>query len=220
MTPTFRPARGLAVVAVTGAALTLAGCLSSTTYGTGEMPMASLMREMTGGLGPRRDQGPIDYHPRPPLVQPPQVALQPPVEAAEQQRADWPTDPRAVRTRRTVADADGDGNVREEFTSADARRMKAAAASQGRSGSSARQPHLRRANDPFEGNRNYDLGASDVQAIRQAAAQRQEEDAVGRRYLTDPPLVYRQPADTAPMPDAGKPAKKRWNPFGFLASRD
>lgn len=218
MTPTFRPVRGLAVVAVTGAAMSLAGCLSSTTYGTGERPMASLMREMTGGLGTRRDQGPIDYQPRPPLVQPPKVALQPPVEGAERRRADWPTDPRSQRAARTVADADGDGNVREEFTSADVRRMKAAAEQRGRPSSGRTGRDLRRADDPFDGNRNYDLGAADVRAIKEAAA-RNQESTVGRRYLTDPPMVYRQPADTAPMPTEGK-TKKRWNPFGFLASKD
>ena len=70
----------------------LGGCGSSTTYGTGQAPEMAVFSEMTGGLtGGKKNQEPINYQPRAPLVMPPDGQLQQPIETASAEGGPWPS---------------------------------------------------------------------------------------------------------------------------------
>src|SRR5690606_553030 len=79
--------------------LSLGGCISATTYGTGVSPGQQTIEDITGLVsfaGKKKPQ--IEYEPRPPIVAPPGKALPPPGESAAATVANWPVDPDKTRT--------------------------------------------------------------------------------------------------------------------------
>jgi hypothetical protein len=179
----------------------LAGCSQMATYGTGEVPEVAMLREATGSLLIRGHKKPIDYEPRAPLVMPPSdTALPPPAEAASAASdPDWPIDP----SKQTAAVASTDpelgmhGNNRpRNITPEDARRL----APLGELASNAPTPVVN--NDRNEvRNSMYDFinsGKKQHKAFGKALADANGYDTTRRRYLTDPPIAYAKPADSAP----------------------
>jgi len=175
----------------------LGGCISSTTYGTGQAPEMAVFSEVTGGLtGGNRNKEPINYQPRAPLVMPPDGQLQQPTETASAEGGPWPST--------SNADAIGDrGTGREDEVARDditpeyVRRLRplaglVPAASDDGTGSG---------NDSNNSiNRKYETIKDQGQnkQFRADLAEAKGLNTTERRYLTDPPEGYRAPAETAP----------------------
>ncbi len=184
----------------------LAGCAATSTYGTGEAPEVALFREMTGGLLSREKKDPIDYEPRAPLVMPPNAKqLPPPVETAAAADPNWPIDP----SERVVASATDAENPQDVVNQAEYRRLRPLADA---------MPETPRSTTAAQDDLSIER-AERYKFIHQAKQQNEQfskalADANGlshdeRRYLTDPPLAYRQPSDTAPTGEVETGVKKR-----------
>jgi hypothetical protein len=176
--------------------ITLAGCAQTSTYGTGEMPEIAMFREVTGGLLNKEEKEPIEYQPRAPLVMPPAAGQQlpPPVDSASAASPDWPIDP---DERTAAVDArNSDDNPLNDINQAEYRRLKPLV---GVFPGSATSPTVDESGKDEYYN-NIVHGRRQREAFQQALA---DEKGYGRtqerRFLTDPPLTYRQPAATAPM---------------------
>ncbi len=181
----------------------LGGCISSSTYGTGEAPELAIFREATGGLaGPAKERP--DYKPRSPLVMPPSADLRPPEAAAASANPAWPTDPDKNRTRATGVAAILQANAQEGSSAA------AAPAPRLRSGirDEAPQPTLE---EDIEAARTFQGGVTDISGV----------GVRERRYLTDPPEEYREPSAAAPTTFAEEEiVPKKKGLFGRLFGAD
>ena len=182
-------------VALLAAAGGLGGCIQTSTYGTGESPEMAIFREVSGGFGlfgggPKQE--PIDYEPRAPLVMPPTAeaeALPPPIEPAATADAAWPQDPDQTARGKDLAETSDDTPV-DQISSAEARRLKPFA------GLGSKDWQV---TDPEKENPVYDLiDSKKEQAEFQAALNEAKGYRKERRYLTDPPDAYKEPAPTAP----------------------
>jgi len=208
----------LLVPAVLFAPALLAGCSMTSTYGTGQAPEMAMFTEMTGGLLDKNEKKePIEYQPRAPLVMPPtgdgtalasaSTQLPPPMETASAAAPDWPMDP----SERIAPESSGPAtayNMQSEYE-----RLRPLADA---------FPEQERRDAPA----GEDFGKQDYyNSIVHGRQQREEferalADSKGlghaeRRYLTDPPLAYREPVPTAPTGEValeeGVKKKKKGN---------
>jgi hypothetical protein len=180
------------------AAALLSGCMSSPTYGTDKTANAQLMSDMGGILSFRdKKKAQIEYAPRPELVKPAkgQDALPPPQDSvATASNPNWPESPEA-RLARLRAEADAnldnpnyDSPIVPDMVSANPKRKT------------------------LTGNGRAE--ESGVMDVSQAAAQKAEyqkrltETRQGssqtRKYLSEPPIDYRQAAADAPVGELGE----------------
>lgn len=204
-----RPGRTRAIPALLLLTAGLGGC--GATYGTGESPEMQLFSEMTGGLMDRDKKEPINYNPRAPLVMPPTQAasaLPPPVQTASAANANWPMDPDQVSGGPDIPD---DDNPNNDINQAEYRRLLPLAGA------------MQRPRYEWDNN-NMDDEARDIihSSEQQAAVRRAMNDAEGftrteRRFLTDPPLDYREPSATAPVGEAAVPKKRNFLARWFSA---
>ncbi len=194
--------RILACAAVAAAGVSLSAC-NSITYGTGTSPGAQTLKDVTGiaEIGGNKKEK-IDYEPRPSIVVPPTTASLPqPVDGNEALGPDWPNDPdeKTAKLKATVAAMEAEGkhiNIRLP--------------------EGAEPPK-----DPYA-----DLTPKERNAlVRKLAAQAKGVVAVDangnpvRRYLSEPPIAYREADPTAPPPTTlveEKKKKKKW--WRFWAS--
>ena len=187
----------LAAAATAVSTIVLAGC-AGPTYGTGKPADQQLLQDVTGilSVGPK-DREPIDYSPRPGIVKPPSTAvLPPPQENVAMNNPNWPESPEQRLARiRAEATANQDNPFYRSSVIRDVNR-----------GDGPRLPP----SDQFtEGDRVRPaiLSPGGQRAQRQAYEERRQLSQQGspttRRYLSDPPLDYRQPAPTAPAGDLG-----------------
>lgn len=168
-------------------ALALAACTS--TYGTGTSPEMALFKEMTGGFLSPKEQ-PIDYKKRAPLVMPPaagQGQLPAPSQVADAATAEWPVDPdQTVAGRKEY----GSDNAREDIDQAEYRRLKPLTGA------------VANARGPYEESFRpaYDIvhNKSQREQFKKALADSKGYGRKERKFLTDPPTTYREPAPTAP----------------------
>jgi hypothetical protein len=189
------------------APVALGGCATST-YGTGEAPEMALFREMTGGLLSRDKKEPIDYEPRAPLVMPADTKdLPQPVETASAADPNWPIDPseRAVVAADELDARNGQDQYRRLRPLAGALPVTAEPAA------TAAQDD--RSVERAEYYRLVNRNTRQRQEFTKALAESKGYSRSERRYLTDPPLAYRAPADSAPTGEVETGVKKR----GFLA---
>ncbi len=178
----------------------LGGCMHTSTYGTGEMPEMAMFREVTGGLlDKNKKPAPIDYQPRAPLVMPPTAAgqLPPPAETAADANPDWPVD-----RDQLTADADAradDGDPRNDINQAEYRRLKPL---QGVFPRQTQRQETFVSGD--SGKDDYYNTVVHGRAQREQFAKAVAESkgfggaATQRRFLTDPPVTYRQPVSADP----------------------
>jgi hypothetical protein len=186
--PAFSPRAWL--VALVAAPLGLAGCSPTATYGTGQAPEMALVREMTGGLlTGRKKEEPINYQPRAPLVMPASTdQLPPPAEKAAVATADWPVE----ENQRLAGIEERNKDPRYAGSQAQYRYLKPLADAlpdQPVTNSGPAASHR-------EITRMKQQRAEFAKAI--AEAKGYGPDGNKRRFLTDPPEVYREPAATAP----------------------
>lgn len=165
----------------------LSGCMSSPTYGTGKTANAQLLEDLTGvvstgALINSQSRGSeIAYTPRAELVRPASLELLPEPQqgVVTADNPAWPESPEARRAR-----------IRAEATE------------------NRDNPGFRPAvaMTPVE-------AAEDVErraGLRQPAErQPRQGEAHSRRYLTEPPVAYRVPSDTAPVGELGEDEWKK-----------
>jgi hypothetical protein len=173
----------------------LGGCMSTSTYGTGEAPEMAIFRELTGGFGAQK-QPPIEYQPRAPLVMPPSTAtaaaaLPSPVQTASVANPAWPIDPDQTPKPSKYGDP-MDDNARDDISPEEAARLKPLA---GMGNTEWESPFGDDINDQA-----YDIISNKGQQETFQAALNDAKGVgrSGRKYLTDPPEPYREPAATAP----------------------
>jgi hypothetical protein len=183
----------------------LAGCISSPTYGTGKAADEQLIEDVSGilSLGPK-DRPRIDYKPRPELVRPAATAgvgvdatLPPPQEnVTTASNGAWPESPEQARAR-----------IRDEATANQDNDMYV----------SSMEPDVGKSKGITSPARLNDRGnfetAPDPDAQRKEFKKRLQETQQGssasRKYLSEPPLVYREAAAGAPVGDIGEDEWKK-----------
>ncbi|GAB1580997.1 hypothetical protein [Phyllobacterium phragmitis] len=184
------------------AGFALSGCVSSPTYGTDKTASEQLLDDMSNlaSFGSRGNKERIEYKPRPELVKPTtgEVATLPPPQESVARAGDpnWPESPEARRKRlrdEATANQDnpnyvspivGDGPV-----------------ATGSSSKALASPNSRAAD---RASRGTNLSAEESAEIRRKRQLAKTGSPTTRRYLSEPPLEYRQAAATAPVGDLGE----------------
>ncbi len=183
----------------------LSGC-TSPTYGTGKSQGSQLLDDVSNiaSFGPGKNQQHIDYKPRPDLVRPgagDKGQLPPPQQSvAGAGDPNWPESPEQRRKRLRdeitakrdepgyVSPVEPDGPVNDSsrlILPTGASRSQALAA------------------------RNQAVDPARVEAYKKARAEQNQGSATNRKYLSEPPLTYRQPAATAPTGELGEDEAKK-----------
>lgn len=192
---------GVTIGAIIAASLTVSGCLGPT-YGTGTPATTQLIDDLgsIASVGSPRKGADIEYKPRPAIVKPTDTASLPaPQQNVAENNPEWVESPEETRAR-LVAEADANaGNA--AYRSPLARRS-------GTSGSYKPIPRNKgeqAAPEKFGVNNTANQGA-EFRRRRQI-----EKGAYSdrRRFLSDPPLTYRQPSETAPVGDLGEPERAK-----------
>lgn len=158
------------------ACLALSGCVSSPTYGTDKTSSAQLMDDL-GNLASLKTQNgaDIDYKPRPDLVQPPAGASLPePQVSVVNNEQIWPESPEEIRDR-LVAEADANSS---------------------NAGYASGLNSADRANQR--------LTSKQQRAAYLEARKLQKGQYKERRFLSDPPAGYKDPASSAPIGELGQ----------------
>lgn len=199
-----RNGRGL-VLAITAAiaATALSGCMNSPTYGTDKTANEQLVEDLGGMLSLAPKRGPqIDYEPRPDLVKPASTdqlpAPQQDIVAANQQA--WPESPEERRARyRQYATQNRDNpDFRPIVTSGRERDPDAPMITSPAAAERGQYRTLDPSQRPV-------FGKNDEQAeFRRRRVESSQGSAVNRKYLSEPPLEYRVPAETAPVGELGE----------------
>lgn len=194
-TQTDTPHARLGHVATAGAlvisAALLAGCMGAPTYGTDKPADQQLMEDVTGvlALGPKRKER-IDYKPRAGIVMPPSTEVLPPPQEdlASVGNPAWPESPeqRLARIRAEATENQDNPLYRSPIVrdiGVDAR---------------AEDGTL----DPAMSKRQRE------EVLKRRAAANQLSSNT-RRYLSEPPVAYRQPAESAPSGELGVDEAKK-----------
>jgi len=199
---TFARAALLAPLVVSGIALS--GCMSSPTYGTDKTAAAQLFDDVSGAaaITPKR-RDPIDYKPRPELVKPApgqKGSLPTPQPSIETASADWPESPeqRRARIRADATAHQNDPNYQPEAVEdvqTDPEAVKKAMAESGSSHPPAWTP--------------ADSNPARAAEIQRRLAEQKQGDPTQRKYLSEPPLAYRQPSADAPQNELGEDEFKK-----------
>lgn len=213
------------------ALMMLAGCVTSPTYGTGKRADQQLLEDVTGilDLSPARSER-IEYKPRAPLVTPAEMAALPaPQDRAAASSDAWPESPEEMRARyrdEATANRDNPGyrprirgpQVADGRSAAMADRNNAHAPEIIVDDAGSRERASRRESAPVsraQYDRNPQMAEREIDANsaredfnRRLAASRQGSPET-RNYLSEPPLDYRAPAETAPVNDIGIDEEKK-----------
>jgi hypothetical protein len=201
-------ARALVLAPLVASGLALSGCISSPTYGTDKTASEQLVGDLSNALSfsPSKKEH-IDYKPRPALVKPApgeKETLPPPQESITQTAsAEWPESPeqRRARLRADAAAHENDPNYDSQIVDdvqTDPVAIKKAMADSGSS-----HPPRWTPQDSGLG------GKARREKIAQQLAENKQGDPTSRKYLSEPPLTYRQAADTAPQNDIGEDEVKK-----------
>lgn len=185
------------------AGLLVSGCVSSPTYGTDKTSTEQLTSDLSGMFSLKPKSTAAEYKPRPELVKPvnPTTELPPPQEnIVTASTGVWPESPEQQRARiraNATANRDNPGYEPEIINdiSGGESNTPATRAAIGRSSESGvmNQGDARKRSDAFK---------------RELAASKQGSPTV-RKTLTEPPLEYRLPAETAPTDELGEDEFKK-----------
>lgn len=181
--------------------LTLSGCVSSPTYGTDKTAGAQLFDDVSNmaSFGGAKKKNSIDYKPRPELVRPGAadrngVLPAPQDNVASAEGGNWPESPEQRRKR-----------LRDEITAnRDDPNFVSPVEPDGPVSDSGRKlPGGNSRREDYE-SRSPEFDASKAAAYKRMREEQQRGSSTTRRYLSEPPLGYRQPADTAAVGDMGE----------------
>lgn len=197
------PARGRAPFllggAVACAAVLVSGCVSSPTYGTDKTANQQLFQDLSGifSLAPSNSGAEIAYTPRPELVRPAslEVLPEPQQELASADNPAWPESPEERRARLRAEATENQDNpfYRSPIVSGSTGRAARTAAS--------RNPNYSdRAPQPMVMEGNPQRRAEVQRRLRE----NRQGDPTTRKYLSEPPLEYREAAATAAAGELGE----------------
>jgi hypothetical protein len=183
-------------VSAVAALIGVTGCVSSPTYGTGKSANAQLAEDVTGAFSLRPKTGPkIAYQPRPELVKTAGAELPAPQESAVKQPGVWPESPEQKRARLRAEATAGQSDPNFEPTIVN---------------------DLGGSVEPVRGsaNPNDDRDARkrvvvDGKAVKQAAILNKVGSPTKRSTLSEPPVDYRKPVETAAYGDLGEDEAKK-----------
>lgn len=186
---------GVRTLILLGAGAALAGCMGPT-YGTGQTATQQLFDDLDGIASfadPRPQRDNISYEERPELVRPESTNVLPTPQAPRVTEVQEGT-----QLQRDAALAARGGPVSPELAAArDA--MRADSGPPPRNGFGATQYAGQRASDFASSPAELRGMSEEAQRFRAANATTSNE----RRYLSEPPTTYRQPAATAPVGETG-----------------
>jgi hypothetical protein len=194
-------ARLVAGGSLVAAAALLSGCIDSPTYGTGKSANSQLMSDMSGILSFRaKAKPPIDYAPRPELVKPAKREANLPApqdSVATAGNPNWPESPEArnARLRADITANQDNPNYNSPIVS-----DVSVDASEDRS--FKKNGEAWRA---FEG----DIPNPAAERARKAEYERrsketQQGSSTTRKFLSEPPIDYRQASAAAPVGELGE----------------
>lgn len=191
----------ICAAAIGTASLTLTGCLGPT-YGTGKSQGETLFDDLNNvvSLGSDNKGAEIAYAPRPELVKPEDTGVLPAPQTARNTTGDpnWPESPEERGERLRAAAYKGDGPIPADVATARKEGVT--------------QGYLdRTSGNGYDFNKNSDdadlLTPQELRSRGELVQARIREQAQGsptqRKYLSEPPVAYRQPAASAPVGDPG-----------------
>ncbi|MCE7029571.1 hypothetical protein [Jiella avicenniae] len=194
--------KGVAAAILVIGCLSLVGCLGPT-YGTGKSQGETLFDDMNNfvSLGGDDEGKKVAYTPRPELVKPESTTVLPQPQVARNTTGDpdWPESPEERSARIRAAAYQGDGPLPAEFAT---KRKEGVT-----------QEYLdRTGGGSFDFNKNSDdagvLSPAQMESrselIKKRLAEQKQGSPTQRRYLSEPPIKYREPAATAPVGDPGE----------------
>ncbi|MGX5804676.1 hypothetical protein ACWGS9_25995 [Bradyrhizobium sp. Arg314] len=197
-------ARAALLAPLVVSAMALSGCMSSPTYGTDKTAAAQLFDDVSGAAAiTPKHRDPIDYKPRPDLVKPApgqKENLPPPQQSIQTASTDWPESPEARRARiRADATAhQNDPNYQPEAVEdvqTDPVSVKKAMDDSGSSHPPRWTPE--------------DSNTTRKAEIQRRLAEQKQGDPSTRKYLSEPPLAYRQASAAAPQNELGEDEYKK-----------
>ncbi|MEN0087152.1 MAG: hypothetical protein AAF737_01835 [Pseudomonadota bacterium] len=179
------------------ASVVLTGCVQSSTYGTGKTQEAQLVEDLTGIFG-GSEREPIQYVERPNIVNPSNASALPAPVSANADDPLWPESPTA-RLNRLRADLESSDPAvrgaakRELQKSDDAKRADLR--------ESSRQRRIAAGIDPDK----LELTQAEQRElfIRSRAQRQSGKTGTERRFLSEPPSEYREPASSAVAGELG-----------------
>ena len=190
---------GVTIGVLIAASLTVSGCLGPT-YGTDKSSTEQLIDDLgnIASIGGSNKAEGIEYKPRPAIVKPTDTANLPtPQQSVVEENPAWVESPEETR-QRLIAEADSN------FTSSTFRSPLA------RRGASSAGPSVPTGGGAADGPPTPTEVLNTAQqrkAFQEGRKIQQGAYSDRRRFLSDPPLTYRQPAETAPVGDLGEPEK-------------
>jgi hypothetical protein len=192
----LRLAAGGALVAMAGLA---SGCISSPTYGTDKTANAQLLEDLEGiaSFSDKRRTG-IDYSPRPDLVKPAKGDTTLPVPQQSVASADNPNWPESPEERLARIRAEADENADDPSYVSPVEPDLALKSKGIEKGLGQAWRDFEAGNDPKE-----DRAAEKAEYERRLKESKQGDPAT-RKYLSEPPVEYRQAAADAPQGDPGE----------------
>ena len=187
----------------------VAGCSGTSTYGTGKTQEAQLLEDLTSiaTIGSGEKKKPINYISRPGLVKPPQsqvAALPTPAENVSSQAGYFPVSPEEKRADllKRIEEAEAKG----EPLPADVQELRKASAEADKS-SKRNRFHSDYVDDTIKSD---EAKKAREAFLRQKAQVAGAQGAAPRKYLTEPPKIYRTPEQTAAIGEIGEKEK---NPY-------
>jgi hypothetical protein len=184
----------------------LSGCVGGTTYGTGVGQEEQTIEDLSNMLVMRKKTTAIDYKSRPDLVVPEnRVLVEPVEEAANTTEADWPESPeeRIARIRAEAEEAEKSGAAQLAYAKKE--KTFRSAKVQGQLVDAPLGEGVPNESCDPDGKIMRKCTDEEIRAAVLAERQRLAFGTTGnqRKYLTEPPNEYMQPASTAPVGDAG-----------------
>jgi hypothetical protein len=212
----FRSLSLLGPAFVLGAALLLGACGSMTTYGTGKSAAAQTMEDLGGVLalgGKRKGEEPIDYSPRAPIVEPPAVAasLPPPgSESVVASAGDWPKDPdEEFKKLQKRVDELAESGQTPKFTLPEGAEPIALSNEPKHIGPDRRSSIEKLRDEAKVDNKKQKEMFADAKMAKVGSFDKEGRPV--RRYLTEPPVVYREPDPESSVVITEKPKKGKWS---------
>lgn len=197
------PARGRAPLLSGAAAICAAalasGCMGSPTYGTDKTANQQLMQDLGSilSVAPKSKGSEIAYTPRPELVRPASLEVLPePQQAlATAENPAWPESPeeRRARLRAEATENQDDPNYRSPIIGSSGERGK-------------RSEAERNSNFMDRAPRHQALEGSERKRaeVQRRLRESKQGEPTTRKYLSEPPLDYRAPAETAVAGELGE----------------
>ncbi|MBL8581997.1 MAG: hypothetical protein JNL61_07215 [Rhizobiaceae bacterium] len=184
--------------------LAAGGCMSGPTYGTDKTSTQQLVDDLSGiaSIAPK-PKPKIDYSPRPELVRPASTATlpAPQEDIVASGNPAWPESPEQKRAKiRAYATENRDKQGYEPLVVSDVPAVQVTSSSPEKPGQSARGTDA----GVYDG-----VKPEQTAAYRAAAAQTKQGSDTDRKYLSEPPLVYRTPEATAATGELGEDESKK-----------